>query len=111
MSRPRLKLGGHLWRGIGAIGLFAVIIAATLNAEFPAPADPAFPEGESITAGIGNALFNFGGPAWYGEGMLAAFEIIDLVLVAALVVAVMLARRETGGSLTDALRTDGGEEE
>jgi len=110
VSRPRLKLGNHLWRGIGAIALFAVIVAATLSAEFPERGEP-FPEGESITAGIGNALFNFGGPTWYGEGMLAAFEIIDLVLVAALVVAVMLARREVGGSLTDALRTDGGEEE
>ena len=39
------------------------------------------------------------------EGFLGAFEIIDVVLVAALVAAVMLARRE--GALP--FRTDGGE--
>jgi NADH-quinone oxidoreductase subunit J len=91
------------------VGLFAVIVAAALNAEFGSP--QGFESCGSITAGIGRALFNLGAAGCQSEGFLATFEIVDLVLVAALVVAVMLARREVGGSLTGALRTDGGEEE
>ena len=92
MSRPRLRLGRHLWRGIGAVGLFAVIAAATLNAEFAGA--QGFPEGESITRGLGHALFNFGGPPWYGEGFLAAFILIAVVLDVALDGSLMLAKRE-----------------
>jgi len=74
----------------------------------------------SVTESLGYALFNLensrdGIPA---EGFLVTFEIIDVVLVAALVGAVMLARRESGEILQTALggddesvAADGGEED
>jgi NADH-quinone oxidoreductase subunit J len=42
-------------------------------------------------------MFSIGGADIPSETFLAAFEIIDVVLVAALVGAVMLARRDRGG--------------
>ena len=62
----------------------------------------------SITASIGFAMFNLAGGAFPSEGFLVAFEIIDIVLVAALAAAVMLARREGAGGFLPL--TDGGEE-
>lgn len=76
----------------------------------------------SVTESLGYALFNLNhfqgeGHSRAGiasEGFLVAFEIIDVLLVAALVAAVMLARREAGSTLTTALggeddvATDGG---
>lgn len=108
MSRPRLKLGSHLLRGIGAIALFVVLFYLVLRAPFGEIAG--FPDGANITAAIGLALFNLPGATVPSEGFLAPFEIIDVVLVAALVGAVMLARRRVGGQVAAALRT-GGEEE
>ncbi|WP_368409392.1 proton-conducting membrane transporter [Halorussus gelatinilyticus] len=71
-----------------------------------------FPDGPSITASIGYAMFNINAQnAVPSEGMLVVFEIIDLVLVAALVGAVMLARRDDGGEITSALRSDAVEQE
>ena len=93
MSRDGSRFGG-LWQGIGAIGLFVVIVAATLAAEFQAPGG--FPAGAHITEGIGRALFNFGGEDWYGEGFLAAFIIVAVVLDVALDSSLLLARREGG---------------
>lgn len=90
-TRPRLNLGRHLVPGLAAVALFAVMAAAFLTAEFPAP--QGFGEG-SITASIGYAMFDLGGPI-PSEGFLVAFEIIDVALVAALVAAVMLADRES----------------
>jgi len=86
--------GGGLWRGLGAVGLFVVIVAAVLAADFGAPSG--FPAGESITRGIGQALFNFGGPAWYGEGFLATFIIVAVVLDVALDSSLLLAKRDEG---------------
>lgn len=59
----------------------------------------------SITESLGYALFSLdnsrqGVPS---EGFLLPFETIDVVLVAALVAAVMLARRESGATLQTAL--------
>ncbi len=108
MSRPSLKLGPHLAKGIGAIALFVVLVYLILRAPFGDIAG--FPEGVNITAAIGFALFNLPGADVPSEGFLAPFEIIDVVLVAALVGAVMLARRRVGGQVAAALRT-GGEEE
>ncbi|MDY6817992.1 MAG: NADH-quinone oxidoreductase subunit J [Halobacteriales archaeon] len=105
MSRPELKLGSHLARGVGALALFVVLVAVTLNASFGSPAG--FPADASITAAIGYAMFNLDGGAVASEGFLVAFEIIDLVLVAALVGAVMLARRDVGGRIVGALRSGG----
>jgi len=79
----------------------------------------------TITESIGHAMFGFNDPsaasdervesvqmaAVESEGFLAAFEIIDVVLVAALVGAVVLARREVDGEIVSALRPDGGEED
>ena len=83
-----------LWQGIGAVGLFAVIAAAALTAEFSSPSG--FPAGESITQGIGRALFNLGGSPWYGEGFLAAFVIVAVVLDVALDSSLLLAKRDQG---------------
>lgn len=91
-TRPRLKLGRHLIPGMAAVALFVVMAAAFLSAEFPAP--QGFGEG-SITASIGYAMFDLEGPI-PSENFLVTFEIIDVVLVAALAAAVMLARRESG---------------
>ncbi len=62
--------------------------------------------GEGVTDDLGYHLFGLGSsaePTVPGESFLVAFEIIDLVLVAALVGAVMLARREVGGEVVSAL--------
>ena len=104
LTSPSLRIGAHLVRGLGAIALFGALAWIVLRATIGAPAG--FPADASITASIGYAMFNLPGGAVPAEGMLAAFEIIDVVLVAALVAAVMLARRETGGSVRSALRSD-----
>lgn len=109
-TRPRLRLGSHLLPGLAAIALFVVFALTFLSADFVDPA-AGFDAGVSITASIGYALFNLGvDGATASEGFLAAFEIIDVVLIAALAGAVMLARRESGG-LADALATDGGRDD
>jgi len=92
-TRPRVARDLDLFQGIVAILLFAVLVAPLLVASLGAPAG--FGTDAPITASIGYALFNLqGGPSTVAsESFLAAFEIIDVVLVAALVVAVMLARR------------------
>ncbi|MFC7096629.1 proton-conducting membrane transporter [Halobaculum marinum] len=106
-SRPRLKLGGHLVPGLAAVALFVVLAIVFLQASFGEA--QGFPEGASITAAIGYAMFNIDAGSVPGESMLVAFEIIDVVLVAALAGAVMLARTGTGASVVTAL-TDGGRE-
>lgn len=110
-TRPRLQLGGHLLPGLAAVALFVVMTAAFLRAEFPAP--QGFGSG-SITASIGYALFDLSGPI-ASEFFLVAFEIMGVLLVAALVAAVMLARRESdlgplSGPGSSDVRTDGGTE-
>lgn len=97
--------GNRLLSGFAAILLFIVMAAVIVGADFGAGAG--FPGGVSITAGIGYLLFDLTGQTDLGsEGFLAAFEIIDVVLVAALVAAVMLARREDD----EPVSTDGGDE-
>jgi len=93
---PRRYRGSKV-RGLAAVALFAVMAAVFFAAEFGDVAG--FPDG-SITASLGYALFDLDGAAVPSEGLLAAFEIVDLVLVAALVGAVMLARREGGDALS-----------
>ena len=94
-TSPELNLGSHLVRGIGAIALFAVLALVVVRATIGAPSG--FPADASITASIGYAMFNLEGGNVPAEGFLAAFEIIDVVLVAALVAAVMLGTREKMG--------------
>jgi NADH-quinone oxidoreductase subunit J len=81
--------------GMGAVALFALLAIVFVRARF-GPAQ-GFPEGASIVEAIGYAMFNLEGGAVPSAGFLAAFEIIDLVLVAALVGSVMLARRDDEG--------------
>lgn len=79
--------------GLAAVLLFGVLAAVFIQVDMGAGAG--FPSDGSITAGIGYLLFDMTGSTELGnEGFLAAFEIIDVVLVAALVGAVMLARRD-----------------
>jgi NADH-quinone oxidoreductase subunit J len=103
-TKPKLKLGSHLVRGVGAVALFVVMVATFLNGSFGEPAG--FGSDASVTAAIGQAMFNLD-PVIASESFLVVFEIIDLVLVAALVGAVLLARREEGGRFTEAF-ADGG---
>ena len=113
-TRPRLNLGRHMLPGLAAVALFVVMAAIFLRAEFPDALFETVGFDGSVTASIGYALFDLTGTmegnvegVIASDGFLAAFEIIDIVLVAALVGAVMLARREEGGSLRTAL-ADGG---
>jgi NADH-quinone oxidoreductase subunit J len=96
-TRPRtIDLGRRLVPGLAAVGLFVVMAAAFLTSQFGESAG--FGEG-SITAAIGYALFNIQADVIPAETelFLVSFEIIDVVLVAALVGAVMLAKREEEG--------------
>jgi NADH-quinone oxidoreductase subunit J len=106
-TKPELRTGAHLLPGLAAVALFVVLAAAILQASFGDP--QGFAADAPITASIGYAMFNLDMGAVPGEGMLVAFEIIDIVLVAALVAAVMLARRDEGESMV-ALLADGGRE-
>ncbi len=123
-NRPRLNTEGSLVAGLAAVALFVVLATVFLTASFPVPAG--FPEGAAITRSLGAAMFDIAPSAIMGEneaavpgeGFLVAFEIIDVLLVAALVGAVMLARREEAGEIVglgsgtdepaDAVAADGG---
>ncbi|NLV01911.1 proton-conducting membrane transporter [Haloferax volcanii] len=107
-TKPQLKLGSHLVPGLAAVALFVVMAVVFLGASFPNP--QGFPEGANITASIGYSMFNLGFGSVDGESMLVAFEIIDLVLVAALAGAVLLARREDTTGQMRTILTDGGRE-
>ncbi len=106
-TRPELATDINLLPGLAAVALFVVFAISIVTTNFGAA--QGFADSAEITASIGYALFNMGGTSAtvQSEGFLAPFEIIDIVLVAALVVAVMLARRE-GQSLLE--RKRGGEE-
>jgi NADH-quinone oxidoreductase subunit J len=106
-TRPRLNLGSHLLPGLVALALFAVLAAVFLTASFSAPQGFG---GAQVTPSIGYAMFDLPGGEIPSDSFLAAFEIIDLVLLAALAAAVMLARREGDGKLIgiESIRTDGG---
>lgn len=102
MSRPRLKTDGNLMPGLAAVALFGVFAAVFLTAGFGAPAG--FGENAAVMKSLGAAMFSIDPASVVGdgtpvpaEGFLIVFEIIDAVLVAALVGSVMLARREEAG--------------
>ncbi|KAB1188953.1 MULTISPECIES: NADH-quinone oxidoreductase subunit J [Haloferax] len=107
-TKPQLKLGSHLVPGLAAVALFVVMAVVFLGASFPNP--QGFAEGANLTASIGYTMFNLGFGSVEGESMLVAFEIIDLVLVAALVGAVLLARREGESGEMRTILADGGQE-
>jgi len=107
-TKPEFAENANFQNGLAAGALFLVLAAVFVQATFPEPAG--FPEGASIVAGIGYALFDLTEQSPVPtEGFLAAFEIVDVVLVGALVAAVMLASRESEGvsGMLTAL-TDGG---
>ncbi len=109
-TRPRAKIGRHLLPGLAAVALFVIMATVYVRAEFGAILESVgYPDG-SITASIGYALFDLTGQvdgAIPSDSFLAAFEIVDVLLVAALVGAIMLARRDVGGSIRTAI-ADGG---
>ncbi|GGN96923.1 proton-conducting membrane transporter [Haloarcula pellucida] len=106
-SKPRLNTEGNFVAGLAAVALFVVLGVVFLGVSFPNPAG--FGESAAITKSLGAAMFDIAPSAIMGEneaavpseGFLVAFEIIDVVLVAALVGAVMLARREEAGEIVD----------
>ena len=103
-SRPELATDRiNALQGLAAVALFLVLAVVFVTAQF-GPSNGFSPDA-SITASLGYALFNLAGGGIPSEGLLAAFEIIDVVLVAALVGAVMLARREP----EEEVATDGGQ--
>jgi NADH-quinone oxidoreductase subunit J len=104
-TRPRLRLGTHLLPGLLAVALFVVLAAVFLRTTLDG--GQGFESGVSITASIGYAMFDLAGGQVDSNGFLAAFEIVDFVLVAALVGAVMLARREDEDTFASALRGGG----
>ena len=106
-TKPELRLGSHLLPGLAAVSLFVVMTAAVLRASFGA--SQGFGPDAGITASIGYAMFALDMGSVPSESFLVAFEIVDVVLVAALAAAVLLARREEGGDVV-ALLADGGRE-
>jgi NADH-quinone oxidoreductase subunit J len=98
-TRPRLRDPSTFVPGIVAVALFAVLATVFLGAGFGDAAG--FAADVNITASIGYAMLGLGGVAGpntvASEGFLAAFEIIDAVLVGALVGAVLLAIRDEEG--------------
>jgi len=110
-TRPELKLGTHLWRGLSALVLFGFLAVVFLGAEFGGPAG--FADLETITPVIGFAMFDIPHPSIEETGtetFLVAFIVIALVLDAALEAAVMLARREDAGEVVSALASWGGDD-
>jgi NADH-quinone oxidoreductase subunit J len=98
-TRPRLRDPSTFVPGIVAVALFGVLAAVFLGANFGDAVG--FPADANITASIGYAMLGLrdvAGPNTVAsEGFLAAFEIIDVVLVGALVGAVLLALRDDEG--------------
>lgn len=108
VSRPELKSDANYVNGLAAAVLFAVFVAVFLSADFGEAAG--FAEDASLVAGIGYALMDLQSEAAVSvEGFLATFEIVGVVLVAATVAAVTLARREGDGTGLVTALTDGGQ--
>jgi NADH-quinone oxidoreductase subunit J len=124
-NKPKLNTEGSLVTGLAAVALFVVLAVVFTTVSFPAPVG--FGESAAITKSLGAAMFDIaptqlmgdGETAVPAEGFLVAFEMIDFLLVAALVGAVMLARREevstivgfgTDESTDTAVAPDGGDE-
>jgi NADH-quinone oxidoreductase subunit J len=110
-TRPEVEIGPQLWRGVSAMALFALMTVVFMTAGFGDPTG--FAGLDSITKVLGYAMFDVPADSVSATGtepFLVAFEIIDVVLVAALVAAVMLARREEAGEIVSALRSFGGDE-
>lgn len=107
VSRPELKEDTNYVNGLAASVLFVVLVAVFLTAEFGEAAG--FAEDASLVAGIGYALMDLqGSTAVDVEGFMVTFEAVGVVLVAATVAAVTLARREGDREGLVTALTDGG---
>ncbi|MFB6113725.1 MAG: proton-conducting membrane transporter [Halodesulfurarchaeum sp.] len=106
-TSPELLEDRNFLPGLAAVAFF-VVIGVTMVAASYEPA-VGFEAGAHITGSIGRALVNIsGGEATIpGAEFLSVFFTISLVLVAALIAAVMLARRERESVLE---RKRGGED-
>jgi NADH-quinone oxidoreductase subunit J len=80
--------------GLAAFALFVVMATVFMTAEFGSAAG--FPQGESIVAGIGNALLGLTNSGLVPESFLVALILIAIALDAALDGALLLAKREGG---------------
>lgn len=104
---PRLRLGNSLLPGILAVALFIMMALIVLNTGFGAM--QGFPEGISVTAELGYAMFGFEAlqsteqAVGNTEPFLAALLLIAVVLDAALDASLVLAKRETEGEPVVAL--------
>ncbi|OLZ41702.1 hypothetical protein A6E15_12215 [Natrinema saccharevitans] len=100
---PKLRLGKTLVPGLLAVGLFAVMALITFNASFGGMTG--FPEGISVTAELGYALFGYDELQTVGgtEPFLAAVLLVAVALDAALDASLVLAKREDGGEPVSAL--------
>lgn len=108
-TRPTLKVGPHLFRGAGAVGLFAVLAWGVLQAGFGVPAG--FPSDLNVTATIGYAIVGLADFAAHEtEDFLAALLITGLLLDAALDGALLLARRDEPATATGTVRAEEGED-
>ncbi len=113
-TRPRAKIGRHMLPGLAAAALFVGMATVFMGAQFPDALVETVGFTGSVTASIGYALLDLTGTmegnvdgVVPSDGFLALLLIIAVLLTAALVGAVMLARRETGDSVGTAL-PDGG---
>jgi hypothetical protein len=94
-TRPRpIDIDSSTIPGLAAFALFVVMATVFVTAEFGAPAG--FPEGQSVVAGIGNALLGITVEGFVPEGFLVALILMAVVLDAALDGALMLAKRDGG---------------
>jgi len=97
-SRPEFADDLNFVSGLAAVALFAVMAVVFVGAGFES-ATAGFPADVSVTASLGYVLMDLNGTslAEATPGFLAAFETIDIVLVAALAGAVFLADRGDRG--------------
>lgn len=107
---PQLRIGRSLLPGLLAVALFGLMAAIVVATPFGgADAVEGFPEGISITAEIGAAMFGFDaiqsteGNIPATEPFLVSVLLIAVVLDAALDASLVLAKREQDGEPVAAL--------
>jgi len=94
-TRPKpIDLDRSTVPGLAAFALFVVMATVFVRANFDVA--EGFPAGESIVAGIGNALLGITSGTLVPEGFLVALILIAIALDAALDGALLLAEREGG---------------
>ncbi|MFC7134609.1 MULTISPECIES: hypothetical protein [Salinibaculum] len=94
-TRPRpIDFDRSTIPGLAAFALFVVMATVFVTAEFGVA--EGFPAGESIVAGIGNALLGITDAGLVPESFLVALILIAIALDAALDGALLLAKREGG---------------